>query len=130
MEERFTYLVVKFLEHDLDVASLCTEILNAGPRGPEYRFLYSLNLLGLDFLENAIWRFKTLTAMLVEKEGKLFDSAQWFESLGYASMGKVDSALVEMEKLKGIDNLFIIEEKVEEMKADLNKTKWIRVKRY
>ena len=105
MDERFTYLVVKFAEHDPWGASLCMEILNAGPQKPEFSFIYTLNLMGLDFMENAIRQFKTLTELPVEREGKLYVTGHRNENLCYLSMGKVDSALVELNRLREIDNL-------------------------
>ena len=80
-------------------------------------------------MQTAIQQFKTVNDLPGDKEGRLYVSAHWYASLCYISMGKVDSALVELEKLKRIDNLFILEEKVEELKEDLKKSKWWRGKR-
>ena len=42
------------MEHDPKVAVICMEILNAGPQNPDFSFLYGLNLMGRDSMQNAI----------------------------------------------------------------------------
>ncbi len=105
-------------------AGICREILDAEPQNPDFSFLYALNLMGLDSMQTAIQQFKVVNDLPGDKEGRLYISAHWYASLCYISVGKADSALIELEKLKGIDNLFILEEKVEELKAELKKSKW------
>ena len=61
-QAQYTYVVKTYINGNYSTGiGICREILNSEPQGPEYRFLYGLNLMGLpDSIESAIQRFDTL----------------------------------------------------------------------
>jgi hypothetical protein len=93
--------------------SLCRDLITAGTALPEYHFLYGLNLAELDSLQSAITHFNTVTSFPIPTDGSLFASVHWYESLCYLRAGKADSALVELNRIRGIDNVFTKEFDVE-----------------
>jgi hypothetical protein len=96
-------------------ALMCKEIISSGSQEPKVYFLYGLSLMGLDSMESGIRQFNTVISLPIEKEGSLFVSSTWYESLCYLYMGRADSALVKLEVIRGIDNMFTRREKVEEL---------------
>ena len=94
-------------------ARLCREYLSTETREPEVHFLYGLNLMEMDSLQSAIKQFKAVTNFPVPKDGSLYAPAHWYSGLCYLALGKVDSALIDLGLINGIDNLFTREIDVE-----------------
>jgi tetratricopeptide (TPR) repeat protein len=101
--------------------SICMQILRTSTREPEIHFLYGLNLMARDSMESAIRQFNILDTLNIPKEESLYVSSHWYKGLCYLSLNKPDSAFIELEKLKELDNAFTKELEVDDLLSKIKK---------
>jgi tetratricopeptide (TPR) repeat protein len=84
-------------------SKICREFLATQPPVPDVHFLYALNLMQMDSLQSALEQFNAATDFPLEKNSYFYVSVYWYKSLCYLAMGKADSALVELDRIKGVE---------------------------
>jgi tetratricopeptide (TPR) repeat protein len=87
-------------------AGYCRQILAADSTDTETRFIYGICLMETDSLQSAIAQFRKAESFLEVNDGIIFVFSRWYSALCYLEMGKRDSALVELKRLRESDNAF------------------------
>jgi hypothetical protein len=74
--------------------------------GAEEYFLYGLNLLQADSIPQAAYNLRTASRMIEDKESEYYLAANWYLSMAYLKLAEVDSAVIYLRKIEGVERMF------------------------
>jgi len=102
---------------------LCRTLVDSGLSDHNVFFLYGLSLMALDSMRPAIQQFNTVMAMPYLTDGYITAYSPWYTSLCYVYLGKKDSALLELDKIRGAEIMFLDSALVESLYGDIERAR-------
>jgi len=106
-------------------ANLCRKLVDSGVSESEVYFLYGLNLMALDSMRLALQQFGALEGFPNLSYGYLASYGPWYAGLCYFYLGKKDSALLELDKIRGAKIMFLDSALVESLYGDIERAEGI-----
>jgi len=104
-------------------ANLCRKLVESGVSDPDVYFLYGLSLMALDSMRLGLQQFNTLAGFPNLSYGYLAYYGPWYAGLCYFYLGKKDSALLELDKIRGAEIMFLDSALVESLYGDIERAR-------